>query len=261
MDNNVNKCSLPEYSETKAALYCFDCKVYMCNKCSNFHSRLCQKHHTKDIVKENAEVFTRLCEEKNHSNELKFYCIDHNKLCCAACLSKVEDEDYGQHKNCKFCPFERIKEEKENKLDENIKFLEDLLSNIDLIIAELKINKLNLEENKENLKKKVLIIFTRLRNAINQREDEILNEIEEKFKSFLQDELLNKSEKIKKNIRINLEKGKTTKNNWNNEINLKSLINDCIKIENNLCEISKVNETRKKVNSIKLRYNFRASRK
>ena len=122
----------------------------------------------------------------------------HNKLCCTACLSKVEDEDYGQHKNCRFCSVEKIKEDKEKKLDENIKFLEDFSNNIDLIITELKINKLKLEENKENLKSKVLIIFTRLRNAINQREDEILNEIEEKSKSFLQDELLKKSEQIKK---------------------------------------------------------------
>ncbi len=256
MENNVKKCSLKEHSEINASIYCQECNVYMCNKCSNFHSRLCQNHHTKNIDKENKDVFTGICQEKKHSIELKYFCINHNKLCCAACLSKVEDEEYGQHKNCKFCTIETIKEEKENKLDENIKYLEELSNNIDLFITELKINKQKFEQNKEDLKQKIQIIFTRLRNAMNQREDEILLEIDQKSQSFLQGDLLNKSEKIKNKIKVNLEKGKTTKNQWNDENNLKSLINDCISIENNLCEINEVNEKIKKVNSLKLDIKF-----
>ena len=67
---------------------------------------------------------------------------------------------------------------------------------------------------------------------------------------------MDKSEKIKNKIKLNLEKGKITKNQWNNESDLKSLINDCIIIENNLCEINEVNEKIKKVNSIILDITF-----
>ena len=49
---------------------------------------------------------------------------------------------------------------------------------------------------------------------------------------------------------------KITKNQQNNESDLKSLINDCIIIENNLCEINEVNEKIKKVNSIILDITF-----
>ena len=197
MEDNAKKCSLKEHSEINATIYCQECNVYMCNKCSNFHSRLCQNHHTKNIAKEYKDIFTGICEEKKHSNELKFFCINHNKLCCAACLSKVKDEEYGQHKNCEFCTIESIKENKENKLDENIKYLEELSNNIDLFITEFKINKQKFEQNKENLKEKIQIIFTKLRNAINQREDEILLEIDQNLNRFYKVNFWIKVKKLK----------------------------------------------------------------
>ncbi len=35
--------------------------------------------------------------------------------------------------------------------------------------------------NKEELKKSILIIFTKIRNEINEREDKILSEVDQKF--------------------------------------------------------------------------------
>ena len=118
------KCSSEEYKETKAIKYCPLCKIYMCNKCENFHSSLFKNHHPYSINKDE-EIFTGICKEKNHY-ELKYYCKDHNQLCCAACIAKLNEEGEGQHKDCNVSYIEKIKDEKKNKLKENIKCLEDL---------------------------------------------------------------------------------------------------------------------------------------
>ena len=69
---------------------------------------------------------------------MEFYCKNHNKLCCVACISKIETKGYGQHKDCDICIIEDIKEEKKNKLKENIKYLENLSNNLNNSIKELK---------------------------------------------------------------------------------------------------------------------------
>ncbi len=63
--------------------------------------------------------------------KLEFFCKSHNKLCCLACISKIKIKNYGMHKDCNICPIEKIKDEKRNKLKENIKILEDLSNNIE----------------------------------------------------------------------------------------------------------------------------------
>jgi len=52
------------------------------------------------------------------------------------------------------------------------------------------------------------------------------------------------------NIKISLEKGKKIDDEWNNNDNLNSLINDCINIENNIKKIKEIEENVKKCNSI-----------
>ena len=72
------------------------------------------------------EIFTEFCREKNHQNKLEYYCKIHNKLCWAICLCKINKIGDGQHKDCDVCITQDIKEEKKNKLKENIKLLEKL---------------------------------------------------------------------------------------------------------------------------------------
>ena len=57
---------------------------------------------------------------KKHKEELEYLCKNHNILFCAACLSKINNKGYGQHKDCDVYNIEDIKEEKKNKLNENI---------------------------------------------------------------------------------------------------------------------------------------------
>ena len=42
-----------------------------------------------------------------------------------ACISKIETNGYGQHKDCDVISIQDIKEEKKLKLKENMKYLED----------------------------------------------------------------------------------------------------------------------------------------
>ena len=137
MENQI-KCSSEEHKEIDAISFCPECRLYMCNKCQNLHSSpLFKSHHPFNFNKE-AEIFTGFCKEKNHPMKLEYFCKEHNQLCCAACLCKVNDNGDGQHKDCDACYIKNIKEEKKNKLKENIKILEDLSDSFNNIFKELK---------------------------------------------------------------------------------------------------------------------------
>ncbi len=125
------KCFTEEHKEIKAISFCPECKIYMCNKCEKIHSGLCILHHEYKLDTDVNQFFGSFCKEENHSNKLQYFCKDHNILCCVACIAKIEGEGNGQHKNCNVCLIKNIKEEKKNKLNENIKYLEDLSKNLD----------------------------------------------------------------------------------------------------------------------------------
>ena len=115
-----NKCSFEEHKEIEAITTCPECKIYMCNKCENHHLSLFKNHHPYKLNKEE-EIFTGFCKEKNHPNKLEYFCKEHNQLCCAACLCKLKENGDGKHKDCDACNIKSIKDEKKNKLKENIK--------------------------------------------------------------------------------------------------------------------------------------------
>ncbi len=177
--NQQKKCSLKKHSEIDAIFYCQECNIYMCNKCLNHHSELFENHNKFELGKEN--INTYFCKEQNHRAELKFYCKNHNKLCCTACISKIKGEDYGQHTDCDVCLIQKISDEKINKLKDNIKYLEDISLIIEDSMNELKKIIIKIDERKEELKIQVSKIFTKIRSALNEREDQLLLEIDNKF--------------------------------------------------------------------------------
>jgi len=135
---NQKKCSSKKHNDINAISYCVECDIYMCNKCMNYHSEILENHHKYNLDKNIEEIFTGICKEKNHRKELDFFCKTHNKLCCAACISKIKEKGNGQHTDCNICILEKIKEEKKNQLQENLKFLEEISNNIDKSINDLK---------------------------------------------------------------------------------------------------------------------------
>ena len=138
MDNKKKKCSFIDHKEIDAINYCVECKRYMCNKCTNHHNGFLENHILYNIDKDIENISTGLCKEENHNIKLEFFCKTHNKLLCGLCICKIKDEIYGKHKDCDVCKIKDIKDEKKNKLGENIKFLEELSKNLQITIKELK---------------------------------------------------------------------------------------------------------------------------
>ena len=207
---------------------------------------------------ESEDIFTGFCKEKNHQNELDFFCKTHNELCCAACICKINKKGNGKHKDCEVYCIEEIKDEKINKLKENIKSLEKLSSTFQESINNLKILYEKINANKEELKLKIQKIFTKLRNELNNREDELISDVDKKFESiYFNEDIIKESEKMPNKINISLEKGKSigVENNNSNKISL--LINECIIIENNIKDINIINEKMKKSNEqINMKFKF-----
>ena len=123
----------------------------MCNKCENLHSPLFKNHKLYKLNKDD-EIFTGICKEENHQKKLEFYCKEHNQLCCGLCLCKIKSKGYGIHKDCEAVEIEKIKDEKKNKLKENIKCLEELENKFNENLNKLKDIFNKIEKDKEDLK-------------------------------------------------------------------------------------------------------------
>lgn len=246
MEITLLKCSYETHKGSEAISFCDKCKIYMCHKCEKLHSELFSNHHQIKIEKDKDinEIFTGLCKEENHYIELKYFCKSHNKLCCAECITKFKGKNHGEHTDCDICSIEDIQNEKMNKLNENIKTLEELSSNLQESIQEIKIIFEKNEKKKEEIKMEIQKVFTKLRNSLNDREDELLSDVDKSFDElFLNQNIIKESEKLPNKIKVSLEKGKLINNKNNN--NLNSLINDCLNIENNINDINKINQNMK----------------
>ena len=258
MEDKKKKCSYSEHKEIDAIYFCPECKLYICNKCINYHKGFFENHNIYNLDKDINEIFTGICKEKDHFDKLEYFCKNHNKLCCGACLCKIKDEINGRHKDCNVCKIKDIKEEKKNKLKENIQSLEELSKTLEESIKKLKIIFEKKKEDKEELKLKIKKIFIEIRNTLNDIENKLLVEIDKHFNELLiKEDIINNSEKLSNKIKISLEKGKIIYKEWiedNNKLN--SLINDCLNIENNIKAINIVNENTKKSNSFNIRVKF-----
>ena len=89
-----------------------------------------------------------------------------------------------------------LKKKKKNKLQENINNLENLSNTLQESINEIKKIFEKTNENKDNIKLKIQKIFTKIRNILNNREDELLLEVDNQFDNLY----------IKENSMRNIEK-------------------------------------------------------
>ena len=97
------------------------------------------------------------------------------------------------------------------------------------------------EKGSENLKLIVQNTFTKIRNALNDRENQLLLEIDNIYKEkYFNEDIIKKGEILPKQIKLSLEKGKLIDKEWDIN-NLYSYINDCINIENNINDINIIN--------------------
>ena len=257
MEKEMLKCSSQKHKEINAVSYCENCRVYMCNKCDNFHSELFENHIKCKMDKDNQEILSIYCEEKEHFDKLKFYCRNHNKLCCSFCITKIKNEEIGQHSNCDIFYIKDIKDEKKSKLKDNIKQLEELSKNIEESINKIKNIYEQINGRKEELKLKIQKIFTKIRNIINNREDQLLLEIDNKYnEKYLKEESFKQIEKFPDKIKTLIKKGKLIDNEWNDDNKLNIIIKDCIDIENNIKNINLLYDKIKQSNNINSNLKF-----
>ena len=247
MEEFKKKCSYKTHKDNDAISYCSKCQIYMCNKCINLHSNLFNDHDLYKLGKKIEDIFNNVCKEENHNNNiLEYYCKTHNQLCCAGCITKIKGHGKGEHKDCDICFIEDIKDEKKNKLKDNIKSLEDLSNKLIDEIKELEIIYTKLNENKEKLKLNIQNIFTNIRNSLNEREDKLLLEVDELYNNYINEDIIKQSKKLPEKVKMSLEKGKLIENEWDDNNKIYSLVNDCINIEKNIKCINSINENIKK---------------
>ena len=249
MDNRNYKCSLTEHNEFNANIYCQKCNIYMCNKCEKHHLSIFPNHQPISLEKDISQIFTGLCKVEGHQIELDYYCKTHNELCCAKCIA-FKRKGNGQHNGCDICNYEDIINDKKQNLKKNIQILEELSNKIQSSIDELKTIVEKITNNKEDIKMNIQKVFTNLRNALNNREDELLKEVDNQFeKLFFNEEIFKKSEKLPNRIKLTLEKGKLIEKEWDQNNKLNSLVNDCINIEKDIKNVNEINDKIKECNS------------
>ena len=252
MDNNPQiKCSSKIHQDSNAVSFCQECRIYMCEKCNKNHIEL-YSHNRISIPENQKEIFTGFCKEQNHINSLEFFCKSHNKLCCLACVSKINKKGYGQHKDCEICIIEEIKEEKKMKFRENIREFENLSNTVNEAINRIKNSYEELNNKKEEMKLDIQKIFTKIRSELNNREDELLKKIDIKFDdSFIKEKDIKIYEKLPKQISKSLEEIKSIDKEWDLE-KLNYFLNCCSNIEKSIDKIKEENESLQKYSNLKL---------
>ena len=242
MDKEKQKCSLANHSQVDAIVFCPECRIFMCNKCEKNHLEILSIHHLYKLDKDINYIFTGFCNCPNHKNELNYFCKTHNILCCAECIVKIKDKIHGHHHDCDVCLIEDIVEEKKNNLKENINILEKLFNDLLASFNELQKIFEKINNDKEDLKLKIQKIFTKIRNILNDREDKLLSEIDNKFSDlFFNEDIIKKGEKLPNKIKESLNIGKNLINKWDNK-NITLSIYNCLNIENNINEINIIND-------------------
>ena len=240
MEDNRKTCSFKDHHTIDAISYCYICRIYMCNKCEIFHSKMFETHNSINLDNYNKGFFTGYCKEENHPFELEYFCKTHKQLCCAKCVIKIGNKKDAIHKNCNVCSIEEIKDEKINKLNENIKKLEELSKYLNDEIKNLKNIFEKINNKKEEIKLDIQKIFTKIKSEINYREDQLLDEVDNLFdKNFIKENNVKEFEKFPNKVKFSLEQCKNI-NLENDKLN--SLINDCLNIEKDIKTIDEIKE-------------------
>ena len=144
--------------------------------------------------------------------------------------------------------------------NKSIEHLENISKTIDSSIKQVK----GLYEEKtksvEILKKEIQNIFTKIRNNLNKREDELLTEVDKQFiHDFFKEDFIKEIESIPNKIKTSLENIQLIKKDWEDKSKMKLLINNCINIENNITEINRLEDKIKKsieLNNLEYKFQF-----
>ena len=152
--------------------YCIDNKIFLCNLC------------LKNNINHNIipyEKYDGLC--KIHSNKYNFYCIECKKNICIDC--KIEHRLHDKINLSKF----NYSKESRNKLEEDIKNIENKINNLDIIKQNIITEIEKLKESSELEMKFIKILlysyeYEEIQNNLNYYIIQNLNNFRKQFSSY-----------------------------------------------------------------------------
>ena len=174
------KCEACTESGGKAEAFCRQCAMFICNECVKSHKRMKPlntheiaslddlKHgRTKPIVV--SEPPTRKCLV--HEEPLIIYCFDCDNLICHLCTVK----DHKDH-NFEFC--KKAAASAKEKLFEEMKPLREVRESLSHAVKEVTTTKQEVTAQGDSVANTIQTSFTKLREILNTREQEMLKEAE-----------------------------------------------------------------------------------
>ncbi|XP_052079031.1 uncharacterized protein LOC127717433 [Mytilus californianus] len=92
-DNEVCAGCLRDNEEEIAVLWCNDCEEPVCRPCGKAHRRFAIPHDVIDIkdISNVSKTMSKICKE-HAGQKLIFFCVNHDKILCPACLSELHQE-------------------------------------------------------------------------------------------------------------------------------------------------------------------------
>ncbi|XP_071149161.1 E3 ubiquitin-protein ligase TRIM33-like [Mytilus edulis] len=92
-DNEVCAGCLRDNEEEIAVMWCNDCEEPACRSCGKAHRRFVIPHDVIDIkdISNISKTVSKICKE-HAGQKLLFFCVNHDKILCPACLSESHKE-------------------------------------------------------------------------------------------------------------------------------------------------------------------------
>ncbi len=175
------KCELC-IADTKAEKFCLQCEKFICEDCTNMHSRLRQhldhRLSSLDDLKVNlaeslpVKESSAMCQIHNHP--LNFYCYDCECSICRLCsLEKEKHEHHQYDKTCK------ITSKAKQKLANELTPIKELFLKIDTALMEVHTAKLDVAAREESNIEQLSACFDELYKLLQERKQVLIDRAKE----------------------------------------------------------------------------------
>ena len=172
-----------DHPDREATAYCSRCENFLCEECENKHMsrfefmshKTCVTHDF-ETNNENSVLDDAGCNCGKHpGNPLAFVCKRHWVLCCSECK-----EDSRAHQGCTVVPIEKVDAKIVNKRHERVKreYMERTEKAKEMPLERLRQREEDFNSEADRVTKEITSYFTKLREAIDQREKELLDKVE-----------------------------------------------------------------------------------
>ena len=122
-EKNVIKCTNTD-DGNPAVQYCGECQAYLCQGCFEMHGKVKgTRNHSvapMDEIRNNPEkiVHKRYCQEPDHDEELKIYCLDTEEAICRDCELDDGHRDKGHTHKLIRTVIQELREELKDRMND-----------------------------------------------------------------------------------------------------------------------------------------------